>query len=57
MGRKTSTAEKEVDRIRLQIYEEIKDMTIEELGEYYRKGAEEMAKKYGFRLVSTTGEV
>jgi len=41
--------EDEVDEIRLQIYEEIKDMTPKERVEYYRKSGEAIEKEYGFR--------
>jgi len=58
MGRrKISKVEKEVNRIRLQIYEETKHMTDTELNEYFRKSGEETAKKYGFKLVSSVDEV
>ena len=46
-----NTVEQEVDAIRLQIYEIIKDMTPEEISEYYRKSGEASAKKYGFKRV------
>jgi len=46
-----SPIEQEINQIRLQIYEEIKDMTPEEVTEYYCKSGEESAKKYGFKIV------
>jgi len=52
MGRKVDPIEEEIDRIRLEIYEETKHMTHAELGEFYRKSTEEAAKKYGFKVVS-----
>ena len=58
MGRKKiSSIEKEVDRIRLEIYEETKHMTDAELNEYFRISGEETAKKYGFKLVHSIDEV
>jgi len=49
--------EDEVDEIRLQIYEEIKDMTPQEVGEYYRKSGEALAKKYGFKVCHSPEEL
>ena len=57
MGRKIHPIEREIDRIRLEIYEETKNMTRAEIREYYRKSAEEAAKKYGFKIVSSPDEV
>jgi len=51
-----SKIEEEVDQIRLHIYEKTKDMTPEELTEYYRKSGEAFAKKYGFQIISSTAE-
>ena len=51
-----SKVEQEVNRIRLQIYEETKDMTPEQLTEYYRKSGESAAKKYGFKIVASAKE-
>ena len=44
--------EQEINQIRLRIHEKTKDMTPEELAEYYRKSSEESARKYGFRIVA-----
>jgi len=57
MGRKIHPIEREIDRIRLEIYEETKHMTRAELREYFRKCAEETAKEYGFKIVSHADEV
>ena len=46
------TIEQEVNEIRLRIYEKTKDMTPEQLTEYYRKSGEASAKKYGFKIVA-----
>jgi hypothetical protein len=45
-----NTIEDEIDKIRLEIYEETKDMTPEQLMEYYRKSGEASARKYGFTI-------
>lgn len=50
------TVEQEINEIRLRIYEETKDMTAEQLTEYYRKSGEASAKKYGFRIVGSAKE-
>jgi len=46
------TVEQEVNQIRLNIYEETKDMTIEQYTERVRKIGEKAAKKYGFQRVA-----
>jgi len=51
MGRKIHPIERELDRIRLEIYEETKHMTRAEEIEYHRKNGEAIAKKYGFKIV------
>jgi len=43
-------AMKEIHDIRLKIYEETKDMTIEQRMEYTRNAAAEFEKKHGIRL-------
>ena len=48
-----STIEQEIDQIRLQLYEKTKDMTPEQLTDYYRKSGEASAKKYGFEIVAS----
>ena len=48
--------EQEVNKIRLQIYEKTKDMTAEQLTEYYRKSGESSAQKYGFKIVANAKE-
>jgi len=45
-----TSIEDEIDEIRRRIYERTKDMTTEEHIEYYRKVAEEAAKKYGIKI-------
>jgi len=54
--RKPDTIEAEINQIRLQIYERTKHMTQEQRVEYDRKRGEELAKKYGFKLVDSARE-
>ncbi len=42
-------AMREIHEIRLQIYEETKNMTPQERTEYFHRGAEEAIKKYGLK--------
>ena len=46
-----SNIEREVNKIRLVIYEETKDMSTKQREEYYRKSGEATAKKYGFKII------
>ncbi|MCL1852426.1 MAG: hypothetical protein FWF88_05265 [Peptococcaceae bacterium] len=46
------TIEQEVNRIRLRIYEETKDMTVEERVERINRIGENASKKYGFKIVA-----
>ena len=46
-----NTIEQEINKIRLQIYEETKDMTIQERVERVNRIGENAAKKYGFKRV------
>ena len=48
-----SPIEKEINRIRLEIYDETKDLTREQRIERTNRIAEAAAKKYGFRLVKS----
>jgi hypothetical protein len=50
--RTPDTIEKEVNEIRLILYEKTKGMTSEEITKYYRKSGEATAQKYGFKLKS-----
>ncbi|MCL2712616.1 MAG: hypothetical protein FWD37_05025 [Methanomassiliicoccaceae archaeon] len=52
MGKKCSEIEKEIDRIRLQIYEETKDLTPEQHVEWVKNIGEKFAKEYGIQIVS-----
>ena len=45
--------EQEVNRIRLGIYENTKNMTASQLTDYYQKSGEASAKKYGFKIVKS----
>ena len=51
-----SNVEQEVNQIRLKIYEKTKNMTPEQLTEYYRKSGEASARKYGFKIVASAKE-
>jgi hypothetical protein len=47
-----NTIEQEINRIRLQIYEETKDMTPQERAERVNRIGEAVAKKYGFKRIA-----
>jgi len=51
--KKPDTIEEEVNRIRLQIYEETKDMTSAQYVERTNKIGEALAKQYGFKIVAS----
>jgi hypothetical protein len=51
-----SNVEQEVNRIRLEIYEETKNLTREQRIERTNKIAEAAAKKYGFKIVASAKE-
>ena len=51
-----SKTEQEVNQIRLEIYEETKNMTPTQRVEYFNKTAEAEAKKYGFKIVASARE-
>ena len=53
---KTNTIEQEIDRIRLEIYEEIKNLTPAQRAERTNRIAEAAAKKYGFKIVASADE-
>ena len=57
MKRTIDPIEQEINEIRLRIYEETKDMTNEQLTEYYRKSGEASAKKYGFKIIASAKDV
>ena len=46
------STEQEVNKIRLKIYEETKNLTPEQYTERVRKISEEAEKKYGFQRIS-----
>ena len=48
-----SKIEQEVNQIRLRIYEETKDMTVQERVERVNKIGEAAAQKYGFKRVAS----
>jgi len=49
--KKFKNPEEEVDSWKLKVAERRKNMTPEELDEYYRRNREELAKKYNFKRV------
>ncbi|MCL1919283.1 MAG: hypothetical protein FWG14_13490 [Peptococcaceae bacterium] len=49
-----NTIEQEINQIRLRIYEETKDMTVEERVERINRIGENASKKYGFKIVAST---
>jgi hypothetical protein len=49
--KKTNTIEDEIDRIRLRIYEETKDMAPQERVDRVNRIGEAAAKKYGFKRI------
>jgi hypothetical protein len=51
--RTLSSVEQEINHIRLEIYEETKDMTAEQRREYYRKSGETAAKEFGIRRIAS----
>ena len=51
-----NTIEQEINKIRLQIYEETKDMTPAQRAERVNKIGEAAAKKYGFQRVASAKE-
>jgi hypothetical protein len=51
-----NTIEQEIDRIRLQIYEETKNMTAQERVERINRIGESAAKKFGFKIVASAKE-
>jgi hypothetical protein len=51
-----SNVEQEVNRIRLEIYEETKNLTREQRIERTNKIAEAAAQKYGFKIVASAKE-
>ena len=51
-----SPIEQEVNQIRLKIYDKTKDMTPEQLTEYYKQSTEATVKKYGFKVVASANK-
>ena len=51
MGRKIDPIEREIDKIRVEIYEETKGMTPEEFNKYIREGIRDVIKEYGIKTV------
>ena len=53
---KENIIEKEINKIRLATYEKTKDMTPQQLTEYYKNSGELSAQKYGFKIVASAGK-
>ena len=51
-----NTIERDINKIRLAIYEETKDMTPAQRAERVNKIGEAAAKKYGFKIVTSAKE-
>ena len=49
----SSKIEREVNQIRLQIYEKTKNMNPSQLTEYYKQSTEATIKKYGFKIATS----
>jgi hypothetical protein len=52
-----NTIEQEINEIRFILYEKTKNMTSEEITEYYRKSGEATAQKYGFKIVENAQDI
>ncbi|MCL2088766.1 MAG: hypothetical protein FWH14_04725 [Oscillospiraceae bacterium] len=52
-----NTIEQELNKIRLQIYEETKNMTVRERVERVNRIGETAAKKYGFKRVASVRNI
>jgi hypothetical protein len=51
--KKPNTIEQEINKIRLAIYEETKDMTPAQRAERVNKIGEAAAQKYGFKIIAS----
>jgi hypothetical protein len=54
--RTISNVEQEVNRIRIELYKETKELTREQRIERMNRIAEEAAKKYGFKIIRHANE-
>ena len=52
----TKSIEQEVNEIRIRIYEKTKDMTPEQIVEYYKQSTADVIRKYRLRVVASTDE-
>jgi len=50
-----NTIERDINRIRLEIYEETKDMPPGQLTKFYKQRTEATIKKYGFEVIANAG--
>ncbi|MDR2199003.1 MAG: hypothetical protein LBR53_06070 [Deltaproteobacteria bacterium] len=53
----SKTSDDWIDKARIEIYEETKNMSIEEKVNYFRKYSEEAAKKYGLVFKDSLDEL
>jgi hypothetical protein len=53
MSKKTASDDW-IDKVRIDIYEKTKNMSLEEFQEYFRRSGEEVARKYGFTIVESS---
>jgi len=53
--KKNNTIEQDINKIRLAIYEETKNMTPEERVEYTRRTTEPIIKQYGLKVIPSAG--
>ena len=53
--KKSNTIEQDINKIRLSIYEETKDMTPEQRVEYTRRMTEPIIQQYGLKVIPNAG--
>jgi len=51
-----SPIERDINQIRLRIYEETKNMTPAQVSEYFRQRTDATIKKYGFKVIASARE-
>ena len=49
--------EAEIDAIRLKLYEETKDLTVDERIKRSNENAQKLAKEFGFKIISSATEI
>jgi len=53
--KKNNTIERDINKIRISIYEETKDMTPEQRVKYTRERTEPIIQKYGLKVIPNAG--